>query len=120
MAVQSRQFEFVLFGKMADEKDCRQGADQAWASMTDHCDFCKKKVSTCHATLEPRYLRLFDDAPINTTYLSLTRGKPSERDGRVVFWGVTTEEGNFVCDILKKEFSKNYKGAASCVPGLAQ
>jgi hypothetical protein len=115
MSVQGRQLEFALFGKMADDDDCRNRADITWGKMIDGCAVCTKKMSTCHATLEPRYMRLFDDAPINTTYLSLTRGAASERDGRIVFWGVTAEEGNIVCDILKKEFTKNYKGAASCV-----
>jgi hypothetical protein len=120
MSVQGRQFEFALFGKMANEDECRNRADVSWGKMLEGCAACVKTTSSCQASLEPRYLRLFDDAPINTTYLSLTRGKPTERDGRIVFWGVTAEEGSIVCDIVKKEFTKNYSGAASCVLGSAQ
>ena len=119
-SVQGRQLEFVLFGKMADQDDCQNRADRAWGKVIEGCANCQKKISSCQPTLEPRYLRLFDDAPINTTYLSFTRGQQGERDGRMVFWGVTAAEGNAVCEAAKTEFSKNYKGAVSCVIGQAQ
>ena len=120
MSVQGRQFEFALFGKMEGDDDCRNRADVTWGKIIDGCAGCTKKVSTCQATLEPRYARLFDDVPINTTYLSLTRGKPTERDGRMVFWGVTSEEGNAVCDLVKQQFAKNYTGTISCVLATPQ
>ena len=39
----------------------------------------------------PRYLyhRLFDDEPIPSTYLSLSAGQASERDGRLIVYGLT-------------------------------
>jgi hypothetical protein len=120
MPVQGRQLEFVLFGKMADDDDCRNRADRAWGKIIDGCVACTKKISSCLASLEPRYLRLFDNAPINTAYLSFTSDQAGERDGRMVFWGVTAAEGNAVCEAAKGEFSKNYKGAVSCVLGTAQ
>jgi len=119
MPIASRQIDFVLFGKMADEEDCRMRADLTWGKMVEDCANCRLTVSTCKADLEPRYKRLFDDSPINSAYLTFTRGEPGERDGRMVIWGVTTEEGNALCEQARNEFKKKYQGVVTCVAGSA-
>jgi hypothetical protein len=120
MAVANRQLDFVLFGKMADADDCRTLADRTWGKIIASCPTCTLKVSSCKAKLEPRYARLFDDEPINTAYLRFSSSDPGERDGRMVIWGVTADEGNAVCEDIRAGFAKNYKGAVACVAGKAQ
>jgi len=117
MPIASRQIDFVLFGKMADEEDCRKRADRTWGKVIEDCTACRLTVSTCKPDLEARYLRLFLDAPINSAYLTFTRGEPGERDGRMVIWGVTTEEGNQLCEQVRTEFKKRYEGAVTCIAG---
>jgi hypothetical protein len=120
MPIGSRQIDFVLFGKMASDEDCRLRANLIWEKMIQGCAACTIGVSACKKDLEPRYQRLFNDVSINTAYLSFTRGEPGERDGRMVIWGVTTEEGNAFCDQASQQFKTQYKGVVTCVVGAAE
>ena len=55
----------------------------------------------CQAQLPPRYARLFDDEPIPSTYLSASAGNAGERDGRLVVYGLTDQEGAAMCEPIR-------------------
>lgn len=69
----------------------------------------------CKPSLPARYEQLFEDVPINMTYLSLTRGSRYERDGRIVIWGVTGKEGAALCEIVRGGVQSRYSGKSHCV-----
>jgi hypothetical protein len=115
--VQGRDIDMVLFGEMASAEDCQERSSRVWQKLIDDCKACTMSLSSCKADLEPRYQRLFDDAPIHSTYLSFNRGNRYERNGRMVVYGLTGEEGNAVCEIIKTNFQARYEGTVNCVTG---
>jgi hypothetical protein len=81
----------------------------------DGCKECVQRAATCRPALEPRYERLFNNTPIHSTYISFTRGSPQERDGRMVIYGLTADEGDAICQQIVERFRTNYTGKAECV-----
>lgn len=115
MTAGSRTINVLLFGKMADETDCRERAERVWRKLID-CKDCSIQLVDCKGSLSARYEQLFEDVPINMTYLSLTRGSRYERDGRMVIWGVTGKEGAELCEIVRGVVQSRYSGKSHCVP----
>ena len=115
--VGSRELNLVLFGEMVDDVDCRERFDTAWSKLTEGCVACTLQLASCRADLEPRYRRLFDDTAIHSTYLSFTKGSRFERNGRMVVYGLTNDEGDALCDSLQKQFQQHYSGRVSCIRG---
>jgi hypothetical protein len=115
--VQGRDINMVLFGEMASTEDCQERSNRVWQKLIDGCSECTMTLSSCKADLEPRYRRLFEDAPIHSTYLSFKRGNRFERNGRMVVYGLTGEEGNTVCQTIKAGFQTRYEGTVNCVIG---
>lgn len=117
MTIQGRDINMVLFGEMAGQEDCQQRADRVWQKLIEGCKECTMTLSSCKAELEPRYRRLFDDAAIHSTYLSFKRGNRFERNGRMVVYGLTSDEGDAVCGTIKTGFEQHYEGTVNCVRG---
>ena len=115
MHVAGRDIQFALFGKMADRADCDRRAERVWGKVIDGCKECVKQTSVCKSELEPRYQRLFDDTPIHSTYVSFNRGADTERDGRMVIFGLTADEGDAICAQAVSRFQTNYAGTIECV-----
>jgi hypothetical protein len=113
--IQSRELEMAAFVRAADDEDCRTRGSRSWNEVLAACPTCTRQPVKCHEQLPPRYARLFDDVPIASTYLSATAGNRSERDGRVVFYGLTDAEGAQVCELFRAQFSKQYAGTMQCV-----
>ena len=74
------------------------------------------RAPRCQDELPARYARLFDDEPIASPYLSANAGRASERDGRIVIYGLTDDEGAAVCEAMRKVVDQNYQGDTYCVP----
>jgi len=117
MKVASREIDLVLFGLMASDEDCRKRADRVWDKVIEGCKECTIKVMECKADIGARYERLFDDNPIHSTYLSFKRGSPFERDGRMVIFGLTSDEGDALCEQTRARFQSQYSGKVTCVIG---
>jgi hypothetical protein len=115
--VGSRELNLVLFGEMVDDIDCRERFDRAWDKLIEGCVGCTLQLSSCRADLEPRYRRLFDDTVIHSTYISFTKGSRYERNGRMVVYGLTNDEGDALCDSLQKQFQAHYSGTVACIRG---
>lgn len=115
--VASRTINMVLFAKMLDEGDCRQRTEAIWRKILQDCKDCAFQVMNCKSELSLRYAQLFDDEPINLTYLSMKQGSGAERDGRLVIWGLTVNEAAQVCDQMKGAFRSRYTGDLRCIAG---
>lgn len=118
MSVPGRELNLALFGKMVDVEDCQKRATLVWDKVIKECRTCQITVSDCRSDLESRYTRLFDDTQIHSTYISFDRGSRFERDGRMVIYGVTSDEGDKLCNQIKAEFQKKYSGAVTCIQGI--
>ena len=66
------------------------------------------------------YARLFDDVPIASPYLAANAGRASERDGRIVVFGLTDAEGMAVCESMRKTVAEKYRGDTDCVAASGQ
>lgn len=109
-----RTLNVLLFAKMANDDDCRARAEAVWKKVID-CPECTMQLVDCKPQLSARYEQLFDDVPINISYLSLTRGSRYERDGRMVIWGITGKEGEQMCELLKAGIQPRYSGRLRCI-----
>jgi hypothetical protein len=110
-----REIDFALFARALNERDCANGTNAGWASITKSCPTCTAQAPKCSKELPSRYARLFDDKPIPSAYLSGTAANEHERDIRVVVYGLTDQEGELICESMRKELSKNFVGATHCV-----
>jgi hypothetical protein len=115
--VGSRELNLVLFGEMVDDVDCRERFDRAWDKLIEGCVGCTLQLSSCRTDLDPRYRRLFDDTVIHSTYISFTKGSRYERNGRMVVYGLTNDEGDALCDSLRQQFQAHYSGTVACIRG---
>lgn len=115
MHVAGRDIQFALFGKMAGQEDCDRRAKRVWGKVIEGCKECVQQTAVCKTELEPRYQRLFDNTAIHSTYISFTRGADTERDGRMVIFGLTADEGDAICDQTISRFNSNYAGKIECV-----
>lgn len=113
--IQGRDIDMVLFAEMASAEDCQERSNRVWQKLIDGCKECTMSLSSCKAQLEPRNRRLFDDAPMHSTYLSFKRGNRFERNGRMVVYGLTGDEGKMVCETIKANFQSRYEGTVNCV-----
>ncbi len=118
MEFPGRSAEAIMFAKTVDQADCQKLVQtmerQLESQMQSVCPACKAPTSECKAELAPRYARLFDDAPAAVTYVSMARGQRSEREHRLIYWGVSVAESDRLCDMLPG-FQKGRKGTVTCV-----
>lgn len=115
--IKGRDIDMVLFGEMASTEDCQERGHRVWEKVIEGCKECTMTLSSCKASLEPRHQRLFADAPTHSTYLSFKRGNRFERNGRMIVYGLTGQEGNTICEQIKSYFQAQYTGTVSCVIG---
>ena len=115
--VAGRELDMVLFAKMQDETDCRTRTQEVWDRTIGACAQCTMNVSACKPELDARYQRMFDNQPTHSTYMAFTSGNKDERDGRMVIFGLTSDEGDAICEMMKTEFAKRYTGDIQCVRG---
>jgi hypothetical protein len=104
----------LTFAKMADDAECRERSESVLRKIID-CKACTMQLIDCKPTLSARYEQLFEDVPINIAYLSMTRGSRTERDVRMVIWGVTGKEGEQLCELVKTDMRSRYSGRMQCV-----
>lgn len=113
-----RSVEGVMIAKTADQSDCQKHIQllerQLAKQIPDVCPTCKLQSSECKAELPSRYAKLFDNVPTHVTYLSFARGDRSEREFRLIYWGVTAQESDGLCEGVS-EAQKGRKGAVTCV-----
>jgi imidazole glycerol phosphate synthase subunit HisF len=72
------------------------------------------KSIECKRELDARMSRVFANQPTFVTYMVLGRGKPEERETRMLYWGVTVEESDLLCEMVP-HIQKGWAGKVSCV-----
>jgi len=117
MDTSSSSIEGVMLAQTTDQADCEKHVrimEQRLTSSASICPTCKLQTPECKAELAPRYVKIFENKPAAVDYLSLARGDPSEREIRLIYWGVTVEQSDKLCSAVS-EFQKTRKGAVTCV-----
>ena len=110
-----REIEVALFAEAVDMDDCNTRTEKTWKKVMSGCPTCEIGPPKCTDDLPPRYARLFDNVAIPSTYLSFTRGSRYERNGRMVVYGLTRDEGLVVCEMMRKTAAEEYKGTLECI-----
>jgi len=111
-----REINIALFGEAVDMDDCNLRTEQTWSKVLSGCPACEVSPAKCLEDLPPRYARLFENVAIPSTYLAFMRGSRFERDGRMVVYGLTREEGLAVCEQMRNSVSKeDYTGTLECI-----
>ncbi|OYT88824.1 MAG: hypothetical protein CFE43_20500 [Burkholderiales bacterium PBB3] len=119
-----RTFEQVFFAKTVDDADCKKYSknvidDLQKKQAHDSAGQWVVKLSECKPDLAPRYAKLFDNEPTFVTYLSMARGERRERETRLLYWGVSVDESDRVCDSVSK-LQNGRKGAVTCIRAARQ
>ena len=114
-----RDIEAVIFCKAADEQDCQSRTEITRRGLQKQCPECRLRSAVCKPALNPRYASYFDDAPANATFLSLDPVERGQREIRLVFWGLTRDEGIALCEKMKSTFQEIHQTPARCVLGKA-
>ena len=111
----NREIEAAVFVRASGDVDCKGRGLISWQETFEGCPTCRLQAPKCHAELPPRYAKLFDDVPIPSAYLSATAGNAGERDGRLVIYGLTDEEGVAACEELRGIMAQKYEGKLTCI-----
>ena len=116
--VQGRTIEQVVFVQAASFGECEKHRAQLEQLFGQVSLPMTVKSAECLPELQPRQRALFEDQPGNVTYLSMHRGARTERDIRVIFWGVSVAESNQLCDGMTKAYADKHVGRVACVRAL--
>jgi hypothetical protein len=120
MEGRGRSIEQVIFAKTVDQADCKKYSQNTLGQISRRDEALnpgrgwKVQSSECKTELTPRYAKLFDNEPASLTYLSIARGDRYEREVRLIYWGVTLEESDKVCDGVS-QMQIGYKGTVRCI-----
>lgn len=110
--------DMVVLMKNVDQADCEAQTRTLETALRGggfaSCTTCTTPRSQCMSALPPRFVAMFENRPSGVTYLSLPAGNQAERDTRIVYWGVTVEQSDSVCDAVAG-FQKERKGMVTCV-----
>ena len=119
MGAGGRDIEGVMLGKTVDQADCQKNIETLTRRVEEEspkfCPSCTVHVtSECKTELAPRYAMLFDNKPSHVAYIRFAQGDPSEREYRLIYWGLTVQESERLCGASSR-FQQGRKGAVSCV-----
>ncbi len=114
------QVEGVLLIQAVDQADCKKQLRSVDNILEEQGkkggSTWTKKAFECKTELTSREARLFNNEPTFVTYLSAGRGQPSEREHRLIYWGLTVEQSNKICEATAPiAFRKDRKGQVACI-----
>lgn len=117
--VNGRELEMVALAATADEADCRRIGEHLLSGIlaarkATPNEQRSVKSHECKRELPARQQRLMDNKPSSQTYLSLGRGGPQERELRLIYWGISVEEANAICE-LAPSFRPLWTGPINCI-----
>jgi hypothetical protein len=120
--IHDRTFDMVALAKTFDQEDCQHGSDDLVDRMQkrEHqngAPVWQLVSSECKSVLDSRSARLFDNKPTFVNYVSATPGDSSEREVRLIFWGVTAQEGDIMCSEVPR-MQERWKGVVTCIHAL--
>ncbi len=117
-----RTIDMVTYAKTFDLADCRSAStkleDNVENNQRDDAPEWKLVSSECKSDLDARNAKLFDNKPTFANYVSATPGTSSEREVRLIFWGVTAQEGELMCGEVPR-IQQRWKGAVTCIHALS-
>jgi hypothetical protein len=121
--IRDRTFHMVAIAKARDDADCKHMTEDLPDRLGANGRSAGTPVwslesSECKTTLDARNAKLFENKPTFVNYVSATPGAAGEREVRIIFWGVTAQEGELVC-AEAPEMQKRWSGTVTCVHAIA-
>jgi hypothetical protein len=116
-----RDLEMVLLAKTTGEAECSSASTGVGLIKRQvEASHWKIKSTECKAELAPRYAGMFEGRPTHLTYLSIARGARTEREIRMVNWGLSAGESDKLCDDMVAVMQRTtaLKGPVTCVRGV--
>ncbi len=119
-----RSIEGVALVETVNDADCQKISKNALKAMGLETDRERDgeprlslKSAECKAELSLRNAQLFDNEPNVVSYVRAERGNRLEREMRWIFWGVSVEESDKICEMVPK-MQRHLKGKVSCIRAL--
>jgi len=117
-----RSIDMVTLAKTFDQEDCLHGSENVVDSMLryQHPEggpAWHLVSSECKSVLDARSAKLFDNIPTYVNYVSAAPGAASEREVRLIFWGITADEGDLMCGEIPR-WRERWKGAMTCIQAI--
>ncbi|MDR2240038.1 MAG: hypothetical protein LBE33_06295 [Zoogloeaceae bacterium] len=123
--VGDRHLEGVIFTEVVDETDCKKYSD----AMVENLQEAQTSIPTkwvmksleCKSELPPRFAKFFNNEPTFVTYLSIARNNWRERETRLLFWGVSVDESDMICNQIRDGIFRKHnirKDALTCVRAM--
>lgn len=114
-AIGSREVEAVVIVRTHSQEDCEQRGRRAASSLLVNCKDCEQTQIQCLGSLGTRESGYLEKRPTHLTYLVGEPGARDEREGAMIFWGLTVDEARQLCDYARQELSKRYAGTLTCI-----
>lgn len=109
--------ELVGYGIMNSQEDCLKRSELVWKKLFAEGERYESVSLSCQSELPARYQDLFANQQFHATYIALDRGKPGERDGRFIIYGVPSSEVMRVCPAIVEQLKSTYSGKVQCIQG---
>ncbi|HEB60118.1 MAG TPA: hypothetical protein ENJ01_12915 [Gammaproteobacteria bacterium] len=110
-----RELKWDFFVKYASFDECRQRIGGNMPEMLEDCEICEVTRSECKKELDSRQMAMFRNEPHFVTYLAGTAGNGTERDGRLIIWGLSKAEAEIACRAMLKDVATHYSGKLECI-----
>jgi hypothetical protein len=119
--IHDRTIDAVAYARTNDETECQHGSDKMVERVLNpersNGPAWTLQSSECKTELDAHSAKLFDNKPINVAYLSAAPGGGTEREFRLIFWGVTVQEGDLICDQAKR-VQDQWTGTVTCIRAI--
>jgi hypothetical protein len=110
------EIEMVAITMMHSYEDCKTNRKIAWTDSFEKVGEVTASTG-CRMDLPQKYKKLFDNQRTSASYLAFDKGQASERDIRVLIYGVPASHVYQACQEIISHAKGDYKGDVYCVKG---
>ncbi len=110
-----RDVDMIAFIRLRAWDDCEEASSKMMDAVTGDCPECTFEVKDCRNELSSRYARLFEKKPARLPYLSYDAADATERDIRLITWGLNQQEASLACAMMVESLQEIAKNQPVCV-----
>jgi hypothetical protein len=107
--------DVVMLVRLRAWDDCGEISKKIIDSKIGKCPGCTFEIKECTGKLSKRYAKLFDNKPAQTSYLSYDAADATERDMRMLTWGLNREQARMACSMLVNSTGQRTKNQPLCI-----
>ena len=109
------KLDVVMLVRLRVWDDCEKVSTNLLSSIIGKCPSCTFDIRECTNTLSNRYVKLFENEPSKTTYLSYNAADATERDMRMFTWGLNQDQASMACTMLVKSTDGHTQNTPVCI-----